>query len=150
MGLTSIYPDLRPCPCYLLTFRRGRDRGRQVIIFAAIGVIVLALGGLGGAQQVIKAGEAGAHVGKHRTVCGQVASATFSVQSRRQPTFLNLDRPYPNQIFTVVIWGQDRPKFRTAPEKLYSGKQICVSGLISTYKGVPQIVVDDPSQISLH
>jgi len=149
VGLTSIYPDLGSWPCYLLTFRSGRDRGRQVIIFAAIGVIVLALGGLSGAQEVIKAGEAGAHVGKHRTVCGQVASATFAVQSRRQPTFLNLDRPYPNQIFTVVIWGQDRPKFRTAPEKLYSGKQICVSGVIDTYKGVPQIVVNEPSQISL-
>jgi len=149
VGLTSIYPDLGSWPCYLLTFRSGRDRGRQVIIFAAIGVIVLALGGLSGAQEVIKAEEAGAHVGKHRTVCGQVASATFAVQSRRQPTFLNLDRPYPKQIFTVVIWGQDPPKFRTAPDKLYSGKQICVSGVISTYKGVPQIVGNEPSQISL-
>lgn len=121
---------------------------KKFIILVVFGITLLANLRMIVAEE-IRPGEAGAHVGKHRTVCGQVASATFAVQTRRQPTFLNLDRPYPNQIFTVVIWGQDRPKFRTAPEKLYSGKQVCVSGVISTYKGVPQIIVNEPTQISL-
>lgn len=118
-------------------------------IALGIGVVVLGLSDPLGAQEVIKAGEAGRHVGKHRTVCGPVASATYNPRSRGQPTFLNLDRPYPNHVFTVVIWGTNRPKFPTSPEQLYRNKQICVSGVINTYKSVPQIVVNDPAQISL-
>jgi hypothetical protein len=51
------------------------------------------------------------HVGEVATVCGKVVSTRFADRSRGQPTFLNLDAAYPNQIFTIVIWGNDRPKF---------------------------------------
>lgn len=124
---------------------------RRLPIAFGVGIIALALAGPPAvdAQEFIKPTEAGAHVGEQRTVCGQVASATFALRSRGEPTFLNLDRPYPDHIFTVVIWEQNRPKFQAPPERLYRGKLICVMGLISTYRGVPQIVVDEPSQISL-
>jgi DNA/RNA endonuclease YhcR with UshA esterase domain len=59
---------------------------------------------------------------------------------------LNLDKPYPNQIFTIVIWGNNRSKFGT-PEDNYKGKRICVSGKITAYAGLPEIAVDDPKQI---
>jgi len=45
-----------------------------------------------------------------------------------------------------VIWGADRPKFG-APEQAYSGKQICVTGQISLYRGVPEVVASAPPQI---
>jgi hypothetical protein len=51
-----------------------------------------------------------AHVGQFETICGGVASTHYSPGGRR-PTFLNLDRPYPHPIFTIVIWGADRSKF---------------------------------------
>ena len=35
------------------------------------------------------------------------------------------------------------------PETLYAGKRLCVSGVITDYRGRPQIVVRDPSQINL-
>lgn len=41
------------------------------------------------------------HVGESATVCGAVASAKYATSTRRQPTFLNLERPYPNHIFTA-------------------------------------------------
>ncbi len=86
-------------------------------------------------------------VGKEKTVCGIVASATYAIRSRGQPTFLNLDEPYPNQIFTVVIWGSDRKKFENFPETFLKGKRICVTGIIETYRGKPQIVIHGPDQI---
>ena len=101
------------------------------------------------AQEKVSPSEAAKLVGKKATVCGQVASANFAARSRGRPTFLNLDRPYPNQIFTVVIWGQNRAKFSPAPESAYRAKRICVSGTISSYRGQPQIVVSDPSQINI-
>ena len=98
------------------------------------------------AQQSISPHEAKNHLGENATVCGQVASTHFAAASRGKPTFLNLDESYPNQIFTTVIWGADRPKFG-APETMYRSKRICVSGKIDSYRGVPQIVARDPSQI---
>jgi hypothetical protein len=99
------------------------------------------------AQERISPAEAAKYVGKNATVCGQVASSNYSARSRRRPTFLNLDRPYPNHIFTALIWGEDREKFSTPPESAYSGKKICVRGTISIYQGRPEIVVRNPSQI---
>jgi len=87
------------------------------------------------------------YVGKQATVCGGVASANFATRSRRQPTFLNLDEPYPRHIFTAVIWIEDRPKFGT-PETTLKGKRICVSGLVESYQGKPQIVLREKSQLT--
>ncbi len=76
----------------------------------------------------ISAAEAKDHVGEVATVCGQVASAKSASSTRGRPTFLNLDKPYPEQIFTVVIWGDDRPKFGR-PEQGRTGSGRTGSGL---------------------
>ena len=86
------------------------------------------------------------HVGENATVCGVVASAKYASSSRGQPTFLNLDRRYPNHVFTALVWGESRDRFGYAPESL-SGERICVTGQISTFRGVAQIVVSSESQI---
>ena len=99
------------------------------------------------AAGVINPKEAHQHLGENQTVCGIVASTHFVSSSKRQPTFLNLDQPYPNQIFTILIWGENRPKFKEAPEKYFKGKRICVTGIIKIYRGTPEIIVNDPSQI---
>src|SRR5262245_38957530 len=85
------------------------------------------------------------HVGKRATVCGVVASANFAARSSGQPTFLNLDEPYPRHIFTAVIWIEDRAKFGK-PETL-KGRRVCVSGLVEDYRGKPQIVLQDADQL---
>jgi DNA/RNA endonuclease YhcR with UshA esterase domain len=94
----------------------------------------------------ITATEASSHVGQVATVCDTVVSPKYLSSSRSQPTFLNLDKPYPNQVFTVVIFGSDRRKFG-APEVKYRGKRICSTGLIKVYRGVPEIIATEPSQI---
>jgi DNA/RNA endonuclease YhcR with UshA esterase domain len=87
------------------------------------------------------------HIGQQATVCGNVASAKYSTRSNRQPTFLNLNRPYPHHIFTALIWGADRSKFSNPPEVYYMNKKICVSGTIEEYKGKAEIIVRNPNQI---
>jgi micrococcal nuclease len=93
--------------------------------------------------------EAPSHIGEEGTICGVVASSTFAARSRRQPTFLNLDKPYPNHIFTVVIWGADRARFSPPPEVAYRNKRICVTGLIKEYRGLPEVIVTSPTQITV-
>lgn len=113
---------------------------------AFVGAIVLCPVQSIASQSCISAHDASAHIGEVTCVCGTVASTKFSASSRSQPTFINLDTPYPNQIFTAVIFGEDRQKFGS-PETQYSGKKVCVSGPIETYKGVAEIIVHDPAQI---
>jgi micrococcal nuclease len=116
-------------------------------VVAVLGVVVLwALSGL--AQSPISAAEAKNQVGKRATVCGEVASTHYAERSRGNPTFINLDKPYPDQIFTVLIWGSDRAKFGD-PEETYRNKRICATGKITDYKGVPEIVAYEPSQIKI-
>ena len=110
--------------------------------------VVVLWAALGHAQTSISAVDAKNHVGERATVCGEVASTHYAARSRGNPTFINLDKPYPTQIFTVLIWGSDRPKFGD-PEEAYRSKRICVTGKISDYKGAPEIVAYEPSQIKI-
>jgi hypothetical protein len=112
-------------------------------------VIALACANPGQAQKAYFAAEAAKHVGEYATVCGVVADARYAASSRGRPTFLNLDKRYPNQPFTVVIWGTTRVRFSPPPEKQLLGKNICVSGTIELYRGKAQIVLQDPSQITV-
>jgi len=92
--------------------------------------------------------DAASHVGEMGTVCGLVVSSKFAVKSKGQLTFLNLDRPHPHHVFTVVIWGKDRPKFGK-PDQTFAGKRICVSGLIADFEGRPEMMATEPAQITL-
>ena len=119
---------------------------RPVLVFAIPFLAALVFVGPSRAADSISPADAIQHVGEHTRVCGTVASAKFAASSRRQPTFLNLDEPYPHQVFTALVWGSDRSAFPYAPESL-KGRRICVSGTIQLYKGKPEIVVSTPSQI---
>ena len=124
---------------------------RRYRLLAALGWLLLspALAAAHDTPRVVSADEARRYVGSTVTVCNSVASATFASRSRGQPTFLNLARAYPNQVFTVVIWGEDRGRSPEPPERAYRNRRICVTGRITTYRGTPQIVVRGPEAVKL-
>lgn len=108
-----------------------------------------ALCGLGAAAAQaaqLTAEEAGRHIGEIATVCGVVASTKFDHDLPLQPTFLDFGKPYPDQVFTVVILGKDRAKFGT-PEVALRGRQVCATGKIEKKDGPPEIVVNDKRQL---
>jgi hypothetical protein len=78
-------------------------------------------------------------VGRYKTVCGKVKSTKYARYSSGKPTFLDLGRAYPRQPFTIVIWRQDRWRYRQAPQKMFRGKTVCVRGRISKHNGRAQI-----------
>lgn len=119
---------------------------RRVSLTLAL-VFSLAGHATAGSDQISPA-EAKGHVGEVVTVCGIVASTRYAAATLGQPTFLNLEKPYPNQIFTIVIWGNDREKFGQ-PEVTYRDKRICVTGFIKLYRGIPEVVPTQPDQIHL-
>jgi|SRR5215831_8278677 len=88
--------------------------------------------------------------GTNQTVCGKVVSSKFLSKQPSAATFLNLDRPYPDQIFTAEILAENRSRFPYPPEVELMNKNICVSGLVEVYKGKAQIFVKEPKQINLN
>jgi hypothetical protein len=125
------------------------DAKDRVTVKARVLSSILAVGFLTAAQgDRITAQQAKDHVGEVQTVCGKAVSTRFASTSKGQPTFLNLDEPYPKEIFTILIWGSDRQKFGD-PEVKYRNKQICATGKIISYRGVPEIAANDPSQIEM-
>ncbi len=94
----------------------------------------------------ITAADAKDHVGETRTVCGKVVNTHLATGSKGQPTFLNLDEPYPKEVFTILIWGSDRSKFG-APETKYKDARVCVTGKITSHREKPEIIATEPSQI---
>jgi hypothetical protein len=121
-----------------------------MLAFGAIGTICLlgvSLTAFGQAKK-LTAAEAKDHIGEQATVCGKVASTRYAATTRGKPTFLNLDKPYPSQVFTVLIWGESREKFGN-PEERYRDKQVCVTGKITEYRKAPEIVVSEPQNIEV-
>ena len=97
----------------------------------------------------ITAEQAHNHLGKIAKVCGSVASARFMQNIGGEPTFINLGKPHPNQVFTIVIWGNDRPAWSSPPDQLYQDRDICVTGRILLHQGAPQIEAESPDQITI-
>ena len=90
--------------------------------------------------------EANQHVGKSVSVCGPVASVWYATKSKGKPTFLHIGKSYPNQIITGVIWDHARARFSSPLEEL-QGREICITGKITLYRGMNQIKVSQPAQI---
>ena len=126
--------------------RRLLHQPPQAALARRLVVAALLLQAWPAAAATLSAEEAGRHAGENATVCGTVASAHFARTARTAPTFLDLDQPYPDAIFTIVIFGRDRAKFG-APEKTLLRQRICVTGAISLYRGRPEMILDDPAQL---
>ena len=109
----------------------GGRRRLQIVAFT-LSAIPLAL-----AQKRLTGGEAKNHIGEQGTVCGKVVSTRFAESSRGRPTFLNFDQPYPNETFTIVIWGDDRSKFG-CPETVYRGCTFASPGKSANLRGFPR------------
>jgi len=116
-------------------------RHLAILIFCLV-----AIGEASAQGRKLTAAEAKNHIGERATVCGKVVSVHFAGPSKGQPTFMNLDEPYPRQIFTVVIWGSDRGKFGDLESK-FKDAHVCVTGQITSYRGEPEIVARDSGQI---
>jgi hypothetical protein len=112
---------------------------RRVVLFALTLAPVLASG------QNIPVSGAAKHVGEQETVCGKISESFTATKSKGVPTFIDFEKPYPNQSFTAVIWQSDKAKVGAVPSEGY----LCVTGTISEYRGRPEIVLHTRSDWSV-
>jgi Protein of unknown function (DUF3761) len=108
-------------------------RTHLAAVFLVSGVLIPAAG------QTIPSTNGKKHIGERATVCGLVVSNSTATQSQGTPTFIDLDKPYPDESFTVVIWVKDKAAVGILP----SSGQLCVTGTITYYRGRAEIVLHD-------
>ncbi|MBO9674671.1 MAG: hypothetical protein J7577_14585 [Sphingobacteriaceae bacterium] len=94
-------------------------------------------------QTLVLAKDAAKYVGKNVTICDSV----YSTKGLDKLTLINLGGAYPKELITIVINKQDESKFPSEPNSMFMGNKICVTGIISEFKGKQQIIVTDPKQI---
>lgn len=80
-------------------------------------------------------------------VCGTVVSTNLS---RNGNVFLNIDKKFPNQIFTATIWKDNLVNFSYEAHKELMGKQVCIKGKVVNFNGTPSISVEKEEQIELY
>ena len=90
--------------------------------------------------------QAASKAGSTVSIVGKVVSTKFI--SKSQSTFLNLDKEFPNQIFSITIWNNARRNFSFKPEAAFDEKYIVVTGKVTLDKnGIPTINVKSEEQI---
>jgi len=91
----------------------------------------------------IRAEAAKDNVGKQAVVSGKVAEINKAEQLVR----LNIDKPYPKQPFTAVIFRSNTNRFGDLEQ--LKGKTIEVSGKITDFRGRPQIILTSADQLKV-
>jgi endonuclease G len=78
------------------------------------------------------------------TVCGTVVGARTS---RAGNVLINLDKQYPNQVFTVFIRKEDLGNFSYDPEEAWLEQTIAVTGKVADMGGTPAMYVTHEKEI---
>ena len=87
------------------------------------------------------------HINGEIGICGTVVSTKYHQKSGG--TFLNLDKKFPNQVFSVTIWKDARTSFSYQPETYLLQKKVCITGPIKLSRGTPTMNVITEEQIEL-
>lgn len=94
------------------------------------------------AEPRIEADKAPFYVGKSVMACGKLAA----IKHTEDKHYLNLDKPYPNQSLTILLWESDYSGFIQRLGKLDNlmGKTFCGRGQIQEYQGNLEMTISNP------
>jgi len=92
-------------------------------------------------SNTVPAAQAYQYIGDYRVVCGHVSQVTEFSKGK----YLNLGATYPNQDVTIVVWDSDMGNFDNLGQ--YEGRELCVQGTVSSYKGTPQVKLSSMNQV---
>ena len=84
--------------------------------------------------------------GKKVNICGTVVSTRYS---RSGNLWVNVDKQYPNQIFSAYIRKKDLPNFSYQPEQEWINQKVCFSGQVKNMNGTPTINLEKEEQIRM-
>ena len=83
---------------------------------------------------------------KKQTVCGKVVSTK---KHKKGHVFINLDKKFPNQIFSISIFQSSIKNFDYEPEVYLLDQEVCFTGKISEYNNTPNMIIEHSKQVKL-
>src|ERR1700722_1242637 len=86
--------------------------------------------------RIIGASDAAKYIGTDMTVTGQVVQVT----THQNIIFLNLEKPYPDCPFALVIFAHDSKPFGHLAD--LNGKNVAATGKIKSYRDKPEMVLE--------
>jgi len=89
-----------------------------------------------------------AYEGKRVTIFEKVES-TYQSKGEKKTTYLNFGKPYPDSLFSVVIFEASLKNFSYSPADYLKGKRVRITGVVKMYKGKPQFVITEEKDIEL-
>lgn len=84
--------------------------------------------------------------GKTITVTGTVVDAK---ETKNGHLFFNLDKTYPNQIFSVMILAKNIVNFSYNPLTEFMGKQLTLKGKLTDFDGVPTMFIEKENAVEV-
>jgi hypothetical protein len=117
-------------------------RRLAALLFA--GVIAGSLAVPGAHAEVVDAADAADHVGSAVTIEGDVAVA----RSDAEALVLEL-APLTQKSFRAVLVRSLFSSLPRAPERVYEGKRVRVTGIVQSFQGRPEMVLESASQIEI-
>ncbi len=88
------------------------------------------------------------YMGEVMTVYGRISEVYYSRSTDEY--FLYYGPYYPYQDFTVVIPGWIARQYSRRPERYFDNRYLAVTGLIASFQGEPEIIVNESFQIHLY
>ena len=82
-----------------------------------------------------------AQVGKDVVFCGTPTGLKTFTKEDANRVYLNFGGVYPDNTFTVVIWGSVSGAEHELLEERFKGKELLIKGTVKLYKDKPQIEV---------
>lgn len=110
-------------------------------IIVVIAVLFISISAF--SQTKIAVDDVAKHIGDSGTVCSKV----YGVKKTEKITFINIGDAYPNSPLTVVLFAKDYANFPEDISKMYNNKSVCITGIISEFKGKVQIVISKPADL---
>jgi hypothetical protein len=92
--------------------------------------------------RVVTPADAAKHVGETVIVEGKIEQIVLSVNLT---THINFGGRYPNHLFTATILKASQPLFKDVKD--LEGKAVRVEGTVRLYRGKPEIVLTERSQL---
>lgn len=79
-------------------------------------------------------------------ICGTVVSTH---KSKNGHIFINMDKSFPNQIFTATVWKSNVINFSYDPDKFLINKRVCIKGKVKDYQGVPSMYPENEKSVTI-
>ena len=84
--------------------------------------------------------------GKKHKVCGTVVSTK---KHKKGHVFIDLDKKFPNQVFSVSIFESNIKNFDYEPEIYLLNQEVCFTGKVGEYNNTPNMIIEQSNQVKL-